>query len=57
MRAPIIIAAFAAVAMFAFALRLSTEDRVIGAPEAEVDNGIGLSWPIDTTKFDRDSNN
>jgi hypothetical protein len=52
MRACIIIAAFAAIAMFAFAL--STEDRAIGVPEAEVDNGIGLSWPIDTTKFDHD---
>jgi hypothetical protein len=52
MRAFVIIAAFAAVTLFAFALR--SEDRVIGAPEAEVDNGIGLSRPIDITDYDTD---
>ena len=53
MRTYVIIAAFAAIAMCAFALR--TEDRVIGAQEAEADNGIGLSWPIYATRYDDES--
>ena len=61
MRAYIVIAAFAALAMFAVAQ--SKDDRVIGAancsvdcPErdADVDNGLGLSSPIDTTTYDED---
>jgi hypothetical protein len=61
MRAYIVIAALAAVAMFAVAQ--SREDRVIGAAQcsvdclehdADIDNGLGLSSPIDTTKYDDD---
>jgi len=61
MRAYIMIAAFGALAMFAVAQ--SKEDRVVGAancsvgcPEhdADVDNGLGLSSPVDTSKYDDD---
>jgi hypothetical protein len=61
MRAYIVIAAITALAMFAVAQ--GKEDRIIGAancsvdcPEhdADVDNGLGLSSPVDTTKYDDD---
>ena len=55
MRAYIMIAAFAALAMIAVAHTASTEDRVIGAPDctvdcpgqaADTDNGIGTVCPL-----------
>ena len=54
MRAYIMIAAFAALAMIAVAQTVSTEDRVIGAPDCAVDcsNGIGTSLPVDPNNYD-----
>jgi hypothetical protein len=61
MRAYIMIAAFAALAMIAVAHTASTEDRVIGAPDctvdcsrqaADTDNGIGTSLPVDPNNYD-----
>jgi hypothetical protein len=55
MRAYIILAAFAALAMIAIAQTMNTEDRVIGAPDctvncsgqaADTENGIGTSLPV-----------
>lgn len=66
MRAYIMIAAFAALAMIAIAHTTSTEDRVIGAPvctgdctgqETEADNGIGTSLPIDPNNYDDGDDN
>jgi hypothetical protein len=60
-RAYILIAAFAALAMFAVARTASTEDRVIGdasctvdcpAGDAGADNGIGTNLPNDPTNYD-----
>jgi len=54
MRAYIMLAAVAALAMIAIAQTTNTEDRVIGAPDctidcsgqaADTDNGIGTSLP------------
>lgn len=61
MRAYILIAAFAAVAMFAVARTASTKDRVHGAAsctvdcpagDAGADNGIGTNLPNDPTNYD-----
>ena len=65
MRAYVMIAAFAALAMIAVAHTASTEDRVIGAPDctvdcsgqADIDNGIGTSLPIDPNNYDDGSDN
>ena len=66
MRAYIMIAVFAALAMFAGAHTASTEDRVIGAPDctvdcpgqaADTDNGIGTSLPVDPNTYDDGDNN
>jgi hypothetical protein len=66
MRAYIMIAAFAALAMIAVVHTTNTEDRVIGAPvctndctehEAEADNGIGTSLPIDPNNYDDGDDN
>jgi hypothetical protein len=66
MRAYIMIAAFAALAMIAVAHTTNTEDRVIGAPDctvdcsaqaADTDNGIGTSLPLDPNNFDDGSDN
>ena len=66
MRAYIMIAAFAALAMIAVAQTASTEDRVIGAPDctvdcsgqaANTDNGIGSSLPVDPNNYDDGSDN
>jgi hypothetical protein len=66
MRAYIMIAVFAALAMFAVAHTASTEDRVIGAPDcrvdcpgqaADTDNGIGTSLPVDPNNYDDGDNN
>jgi hypothetical protein len=60
-RAYILIAAFAALAMFAVARTPSTEDRVIGdascavdcpAGDAGADNGTGTNLPNDPTNYD-----
>ena len=65
MRAYIMIAAFAAIAMMAVAHTASTEDRVIGAPDctvdcsgqaANTDNGIGSSLTV-TSHNDADGDN
>jgi hypothetical protein len=65
MRAYIMVADLAALAMFAVAHTTSTEDRVIGAPactadcsghEAEADNGVGSRLPVDPSDFDDDDN-
>jgi hypothetical protein len=61
MRAYIMIAAFAALAMIAVARTASTGDRVIGAPDcrvdcsrqaADTDNGIGTRLPVDPNNYD-----
>jgi hypothetical protein len=61
MRAYIMIAAFAALAMIAIAQTVSTEDRVIGDPDctvdcsghaADTDNGIGTSLAVDPNNYD-----
>jgi hypothetical protein len=61
MRARILIAVLAALAMFAVAHTATPEDRVIGAPvcavdcaghETEADNGIGTSLPVDPNNYD-----
>jgi hypothetical protein len=61
MRAYIMFATFAALAMIAVARTASTEDRVIGAPDctvdcsgqgANTDNGIGSSLPVDPNNYD-----
>jgi hypothetical protein len=54
MRAYIMIAAIAALAIIAVAQTVSTEDRVIGAPDCSVDcwNGIGTSLPVDPNNYD-----
>ena len=66
MRAHIMIAVLAALAMFAVAHTASTQSRVIGAPdctgdcsahEAQADNGIGTRLPIDHNDYDDDDNN
>jgi len=66
MRAYIMIAAFAALAMIAVAQTVSTEDRVIGAPDctvdcsgqaANTDNGIGTSLPVDPNNYDDGGDN
>jgi hypothetical protein len=66
MRAYIMIAAFAALAMIAVAHTASTEDRVVGAPDctvdcsgqaADTDNGIGTSLPVDPNNYDDGDNN
>jgi hypothetical protein len=66
MRAYIMIAAFAALAMIVVAHTASTEDRVIGAPDctadcsqqaADTDNGIGTSLPIDPNNYDDGTDN
>jgi hypothetical protein len=66
MRAYIIIAAFAALAMIAIAHTVSTEDRVIGDPDCTVDcsgqaadteNGTGSSLPVAPNKDDDGNNN
>jgi hypothetical protein len=66
MRAYIMIAAVAALAMIAVAQTASTEDRVIGAPDctvdcsgqaANTDNGIGSSLPVDPNNYDDGSDN
>jgi hypothetical protein len=66
MRAYIMIAVFAALAIIAVAHTASTEDRVIGAPDctvecsgqaADTDNGIGTSLPVDPNNYDDGSNN
>jgi hypothetical protein len=66
MRAYIMIAAFAALAMIAVAHATNTEDRVIGAPDctvdcsaqaADTDNGIGTSLPLDPNNLDDGSDN
>ncbi len=65
MRAHIVIAVLAALAMFAVAHTASTQNRVIGAPdcavdcskhEAQADNGIGTRLPIDPNDYDDDDN-
>jgi len=65
MRAYIMLAAFAALAMIAIA-QTNTEDRVIGAPDctvdcsgqaADTDNGIGTSVPVDPNNYDDGSDN
>jgi hypothetical protein len=64
MRAHIVIAVLAALAMFAVAHTASTKNRVIGAPdctvdcsehEAQADNGIGTRLPIDPDDYDDDN--
>jgi hypothetical protein len=66
MRAQILFAVLAALAMFAVAHTASTEDRVIGAPdctvdcsghEAEADNGIGSRLPVDPNNYDDGADN
>jgi hypothetical protein len=66
MRAHIMIAVLTALAMFAVAHTASTQDRVIGAPdcagncsdhEAQADNGIGTSLPIDPNDYEDDDDN
>ena len=66
MRAYIMIAAFAALAMIAVAHTESTEDQVIGAPDctvgcsgqaADTDNGIGSTLPVDPNDYDDGNNN
>jgi hypothetical protein len=66
MRAYIMIATFAALAMIAVAHTASTEDRVIGAPDctvdcsrqaADTDNGIGTSLPVDPNNYDDGTDN
>jgi hypothetical protein len=65
MRAYIMLAAFAALAMIAIAQTMNTEDRVIGAPDCTVDcsgqaadteNGIGTSLPAPNNDNDGDNN-
>ena len=65
MRAYIMIATFAALAIIAVAQTMSTEDRVIGAPDctvgcsgqaADTDNGIGSSLPVDPNNYDDGDN-
>jgi hypothetical protein len=65
MRAYIMLAAFAALAMFAVAHTAGTQDRTIGTPDctidcsvraAETDNGIGSRLPIDPNDYDDDAN-
>ena len=65
MRAHIVIAVLAALAMFAVAHTASTQIQVIGAPdctvdcskhEAQADNGIGTRLPIDPNDYDDDDN-
>jgi hypothetical protein len=65
MRAHIMIAVLAGLAMFAVAHTASTQNRVIGAPdctadcsthEAQTDNGIGTRLPIDPNDYDDDDN-
>jgi hypothetical protein len=64
MRAYIMLAAFAALAMIAID-QTNTEDRVIGAPDctvdcsgqADTDNGIGTSLPVDPNNYDDGDNN
>jgi hypothetical protein len=64
MRAHIVIAVLAALAMFAVAHTASTQNRVIGASdctvdcsehEAQADNGIGTRLPIDPNDYDDDN--
>ena len=66
MRAYIMLAAFAALAMIAIAQTTNTEDRVIGAPDctvdcsgqaADTDNGIGTSLPVTPNNDDDGDNN
>jgi hypothetical protein len=66
MRAHIIIAAFAALAMIAIAHTASTEDRVIGDPDctvdcsgqaADTDNSTGSSLTVAPNKDDDGNNN
>jgi hypothetical protein len=66
MRAYIVVAAFAAIAMIAIAQMTSTEDRVIGAPDctvncsgqaADTENGIGSSLPVAPNNNDDGNNN
>jgi hypothetical protein len=61
MRAYIMIAAFAALAMIAVARTASTGDRAMGAPDcsvdcsrqaADTDNGIGTNLPVDPNNYD-----
>ena len=65
MRAHIVIAVLAALAMFAVAHTASPQNRVIGAPgctvdcsehQAQADNGIGTRLPIDPNDYDDDDN-
>lgn len=65
MRAHVVIAVLAALAMLAVAHTASTQNRVIGAPdctvdcagyEAQADNGIGTRLPIDPNDYDDDDN-
>jgi hypothetical protein len=65
MRAHIVIAVFAALAMFAVTRAVVTPDRTIDAPDctadcsgraAEADNGIGSRLPIDPKDYDNDGN-
>jgi hypothetical protein len=60
-RAYILIAAFAALAMFAAAHTAGSADRVVGAAsctvncpadDAEADNGVGTNLPNDPTNYD-----
>ena len=64
MRAHIVIAVLAALAMFAVAHTASTKNRLIGAPdctfdcsehETQADNGIGTRLPIDPNDYDDDN--
>jgi hypothetical protein len=66
MRAHIMIAVLAALAVFAVAHTAGTKDRVIGAPdctvdcstyEAQADNGIGTRLPIDPNDYDDGDDN
>jgi hypothetical protein len=66
MRANIMLAAIAALAMIAIAKTTNTEDRVIGAPDCTVDcsgqatdtdNGIGTSLPVAPNNDDDGGNN
>jgi hypothetical protein len=61
MRAYIMIAAFAALAMIAVAHTASTEDRVIGAPDCtadcDIDNGVATGLPVDPNNYDDGSDN
>ena len=66
MRAYIMVAVFAALAMIAVAHTASTEDQVIGAPDctidcsgqaADIENGIGSTLPADSSDYDDGTNN